>query len=140
MATTTKKAPAKKAEPKLTACECGCGEQCPRRYLPGHDAKHKSALIAVATAESATAAQRRKAEQTIEELGWTQFLVKSQQRIERQAKARAEREQAKAERAAEREKAKAEKAAKAKARKEAAKARKPKTTKPEAKVIETESA
>lgn len=30
-----------------TGCGCGCGQAVTRRYAPGHDAKHKSALLAI---------------------------------------------------------------------------------------------
>ena len=32
----------------LNECQCGCGEPTPRRYRPGHDAKHKSAMAEAA--------------------------------------------------------------------------------------------
>jgi hypothetical protein len=43
-------------------CECGCGDRCARRFLPGHDAKLKSRLSKEATAgdlSAATEIQRR---------------------------------------------------------------------------------
>ena len=46
------------------ACGCGCGAPARRRYLPGHDAKHKSRLIAEMRAGSASAADE------LQRLGW----------------------------------------------------------------------
>ena len=40
------------------SCECGCGETTRGgRWAPGHDAKHKSALFAIARGEDTDAAQ-----------------------------------------------------------------------------------
>jgi hypothetical protein len=38
-------------------CECGCGVVVPRRYLPGHDAKHRSRLLRAARGGDAEAAR-----------------------------------------------------------------------------------
>ena len=46
------------------ACGCGCGAPARRRYLPGHDAKHKSRLLAEMRAGSASAADE------LQRLGW----------------------------------------------------------------------
>lgn len=50
-------------------CHCGCGGSTKGgRYLPGHDAKHKKALIAAALLGGKRAANK------LEKLGWTKFL------------------------------------------------------------------
>jgi hypothetical protein len=50
-------------------CDCGCGETTKGgRYLAGHDAKHKSALVQAALGGS------KRAETKLEQLGWTKFL------------------------------------------------------------------
>jgi hypothetical protein len=49
-------------------CACGCGATVRRRYLPGHDARHKESLIRRAL-QGDTAA-----EVTLEQLGWGKFL------------------------------------------------------------------
>src|SRR5258708_6002762 len=46
------------------ACGCGCGAPARRRYLPGHDAKHKSRLLAEMRAGSTSAADE------LQRLGW----------------------------------------------------------------------
>ncbi len=46
------------------ACGCGCGAPARRRYLPGHDAKHKSRLLAEMRAGSGHAADE------LQRLGW----------------------------------------------------------------------
>jgi len=46
------------------ACGCGCGAHARRRYLPGHDAKHRSRLLAEMRAGSALAADE------LQRLGW----------------------------------------------------------------------
>src|ERR1700674_404355 len=45
-------------------CGCGCGAPARRRYLPGHDAKHKSRLLAEMRAGSTFAADE------LQRLGW----------------------------------------------------------------------
>jgi hypothetical protein len=50
------------AAPRL--CACGCGEPVRRRFLPGHDAKLRSRLLAQARAGDAAWAELRR-------LGWT---------------------------------------------------------------------
>ena len=59
--------------PDPKPCECGCGTMAKpgSRYLPGHDAKHKSALIKDAKAGKKTAATE------LAKRGWTKFLEKS---------------------------------------------------------------
>lgn len=50
-------------------CHCGCeGSTKGGRYLPGHDAKHKSALVGAARKGSKRAANK------LDKLGWTKFL------------------------------------------------------------------
>jgi hypothetical protein len=49
------------------ACGCGCGAPARRRYLPGHDAKHKSRLLAEMRAGSAPAAEE------LHRLGWARI-------------------------------------------------------------------
>lgn len=49
-------------------CGCGCGSRVKRRYLPGHDAKHKSRLVK--EARNGNEAARRE----LEEHGWIKFL------------------------------------------------------------------
>lgn len=50
-------------------CHCGCGGTTKGgRYLPGHDAKHKKALVEAALAGGKRAATR------LEKLGWSKFL------------------------------------------------------------------
>jgi predicted nuclease with RNAse H fold len=49
------------------ACGCGCRGPARRRYLPGHDAKHKSRLLAEMRAGSASAADE------LQRLGWSRI-------------------------------------------------------------------
>jgi hypothetical protein len=59
----------RKLDTKLPLCQCGCEESTKGgRYLPGHDAKHKSALVAAALAGS------KRATTKLEQLGWKKFL------------------------------------------------------------------
>ena len=53
------------ADPRL--CECGCGSPVRRRFLPGHDARLRSRLLAQARAGDAARAE-------LEQLGWLHFL------------------------------------------------------------------
>jgi hypothetical protein len=46
------------------ACGCGCGAPARRRYLPGHDAKHRSRLLAEMRGGSRPAADE------LQRLGW----------------------------------------------------------------------
>lgn len=46
-------------------CGCGCGATVRRRYLPGHDAKHRSRLFAEKRAGNGAAADE------LERLGWS---------------------------------------------------------------------
>lgn len=48
-------------------CECGCGEPVKRRFLPGHDSKLKSRLLAEARIGDA-------ARRELERLGWSHLL------------------------------------------------------------------
>lgn len=57
----------KHATKLLCQCECG-GSTKGGRYLPGHDAKHKKALIGAALLGGKRAANK------LEKLGWTKFL------------------------------------------------------------------
>lgn len=63
----------KKDAPKLTPCNCGCGELCERRYVRGHDSKHKSKLLAVIYDHSPDRkpSEVANARAEMEELGWT---------------------------------------------------------------------
>jgi hypothetical protein len=59
----------RKTDTKLPLCHCGCEETTKGgRYLPGHDAKHKTALVAAALAGS------KRATTKLEQLGWKKFL------------------------------------------------------------------
>jgi hypothetical protein len=49
------------------ACDCGCGAPARRRYLPGHDAKHRSRLLAEVRAGSGPAADE------LQRLGWVRI-------------------------------------------------------------------
>ena len=51
-------------------CQCGCGTPTPRRYRPGHDAKHHSTLAAALTSGWRTAAR---AADLLADLGWTGY-------------------------------------------------------------------
>jgi hypothetical protein len=52
-------------------CECGCGEATTATYRPGHDARHKSQLIATALKGGAMG---KAAEKKLADKGWTRFL------------------------------------------------------------------
>jgi hypothetical protein len=55
---------------KLPECLCGCGGRTKGgRFLPGHDAKLKKALMADALAG------KKRAVNKLEKLGWSRFLV-----------------------------------------------------------------
>jgi hypothetical protein len=59
----------KKTKIKAPRCLCGCGGQTKGgRFLPGHDAKLKKALVADAVAGKKRAANK------LEKLGWSKFL------------------------------------------------------------------
>jgi hypothetical protein len=59
----------RKLDTKHPLCQCGCEETTKGgRYLPGHDAKHKSALVAAALGGS------KRATTKLEQLGWKKFL------------------------------------------------------------------
>jgi hypothetical protein len=67
--------------PQRTADErdCGCGETTKGgHYLPGHDSKHKSALVQAALGGS------KRAETTLEQLGWAKFLDAKRSLLARQ--------------------------------------------------------
>jgi hypothetical protein len=54
---------------KLPECLCGCGGRTKGgRFLPGHDAKLKKALVAGARAG------KKRARNKLEKLGWLKFL------------------------------------------------------------------
>lgn len=57
---------------EATACECGCGQPAQRTFLPGHDAKLKSQLLARYRAGGADAAR---AEKEAHARGWTHFMT-----------------------------------------------------------------
>lgn len=62
----------------MASCECGCRSTTGGgRYLPGHDAKHKSSLIKEALAGSEEAIA------TLEKKGWTKFLDKKREILAR---------------------------------------------------------
>lgn len=59
-----------KTKIKAPQCLCGCGGRTKGgRFLPGHDAKLKKALVADARAG------KRRAVNKLEKLGWSKFLV-----------------------------------------------------------------
>jgi hypothetical protein len=59
------------------SCHCGCGGITKGgRYLPGHDAKHKKALVEAALAGGKRAANK------LEKLGWGKFLKARQAKAE----------------------------------------------------------
>lgn len=71
------------ATTKSAPCECGCGKQTIRpeaRYIPGHDAKHKSQLVATALAGGAAG---KAAEAKIRAKGWELHLAISRAKAER---------------------------------------------------------
>lgn len=56
----------------MNECQCGCGALVARRYKPGHDARHKSALVA-STRTAPNAYQREQAVDALIERGWESF-------------------------------------------------------------------
>lgn len=76
---------------EIRPCGCGCGADVtsPARYRAGHDAKHKSAMVAAALAGD------KAAEQTLADLGWTAFLTKAQDRVAAKAAAKTAKAEAK---------------------------------------------
>lgn len=52
-------------------CQCGCGTPTPRRYRPGHDAKHHSTLAAALLAGNWRTQAR--AADLLADLGWTSY-------------------------------------------------------------------
>lgn len=54
-----------------TPCQCGCGTPVARRYAPGHDARHKSALKAALVEGDWREAHR--AAEALADLGWGHF-------------------------------------------------------------------
>lgn len=56
---------------EIRYCGCGCGEAVTRRYKPGHDARHKSALAQAL--QGGTLRTRTTAAQTLADLGWAGF-------------------------------------------------------------------
>jgi predicted RNase H-like nuclease len=62
---------------QMSDCGCGCGALVSRRYLPGHDAKHKAALVQKAVAGDLNA------EAQLATLGWSVFLQQRRSRIAR---------------------------------------------------------
>lgn len=70
-------------------CQCGCGTPTGARFTPGHDAKHKSALVHLALGGDQAAIDE------LEERGWTKFLEQKRATASRPARAsrpRAERD------------------------------------------------
>lgn len=58
----------------IRTCQCGCGAEVARRYLPGHDARHKAAIVARAN-DSTT---RQLCDRAIDELldrGWARYAT-----------------------------------------------------------------
>jgi hypothetical protein len=67
-----------KAAKKLPLCECGCETTTKGgRFIPGHDAILKKALIDAALGGS------KRAENKLEILGWSKFLDARRQRLGR---------------------------------------------------------
>lgn len=54
----------------IRTCGCGCGAPVVRRYLPGHDAKHKGALTSLAHDESTPAHIREQVVSTMIDADW----------------------------------------------------------------------
>jgi hypothetical protein len=82
--TTTKEGQMASKENTRT-CGCGCGKPVTRTYLPGHDAKHKSALIATVLGSSDPAAVKA-AKKVLRERNWTPFLTRKQEILAAKAK------------------------------------------------------
>ena len=62
-----------KTKIKAPECLCGCGGRTKGgRFLPGHDAKLKKALVADARAG------KKRAQNKLEKLGWSKFLEKEE--------------------------------------------------------------
>lgn len=55
---------------RRTPCGCGCGQPVARRYAPGHDARHKSALASTVLAGGIAATR---AADLLADLGWAGF-------------------------------------------------------------------
>lgn len=55
----------------VNLCGCGCGTPVVRRYRPGHDARHKSNLVATLAHPHPMVAYR--AAELLDELGWSGF-------------------------------------------------------------------
>lgn len=55
-----------------TNCQCGCGAEVRRSFLPGHDAKLKSRLLA--DTKSAVWQRRERAIESMIERGWGHFI------------------------------------------------------------------
>lgn len=69
------KSAADPAKPKRQpqACTCGCGEETKGgRYKPGHDARHKGALLT--KLREGNARERESAEKQLRAAGWEQFI------------------------------------------------------------------
>lgn len=56
----------------IKTCGCGCGAEVARRYLPGHDARHKASIVRRANEGTTRQACDRAISELIE-LGWTQY-------------------------------------------------------------------
>ena len=72
----------KETKPK-PECECGCGERTGGgRFLPGHDARLKSALVTAALGGD------RRSTTKLEALGWTKFLNAKREKLAKKGMAK----------------------------------------------------
>jgi hypothetical protein len=55
-------------------CGCGCGMPVKRRYLPGHDAKHKAILVAKVR-DATCWFTRQRAVERLDDLDWLHFVA-----------------------------------------------------------------
>jgi hypothetical protein len=70
---------------KVKTCFWGCGGEVKREFLPGHDPKHKSALIARIVGGDSRSADVKAATSELELRGWRKFLDRKLQIIEKAA-------------------------------------------------------
>lgn len=64
----------KKAD--VQSCGCGCGQDVTRRYKQGHDARHKSQLLAIVY-HSDNVVDVKKARKALTKLSWAHFIDES---------------------------------------------------------------